>query len=662
MAETRHRAEVTSRSRPDQSWDAGLHAESDQGPIDVGVSIESSALGLVVEAPGLGVLRLSFDVAPDGAAKLATASRTLDDGRKVAVIAVDETKVLQLQAANSRLDEQVALVVSERDEARHRAAALMEEKRAIEGHLETLEADHGVERERLTTTLQIERDQRLVALGEREKARAELERLRGELDAGSATLMREVNEARAARDASEAERGRVSRELTELSEQLQARAADVDSLQRAKKELEAGVQALEAQLTLTRSQHQAAENASTEQSSALEASQAEVTNLTHQLEVVRAQLADGTSQLEATSAQAQHAQAQVASLTEELERASAQLADGASQLESTGAEAQSTRAQVTSLSEELEQLRAQLEAATAQVSQLEAEREQVRDQLSAKTDELALTSQALDDLQRDQARASAELQALRADFELQVARAQAETQDAREAQALAEGRIATLEAAALESGTQLAELTTLQQTLAEVQSELDVVRAQAAAHHAELQAQLDDAVSAAKEWDAALKSERTATSEAREVAKQLKAQFDKAAHERDEARAIARQLHQKVASASKSPEDEANQKTLLIERDSLSMQVEALCRQLEQERTARARAVTERDEFRSRFKALTSSTPARSPEDSQETTRPYHIDALDLNPTQRDMPSLRSQDVKTEPARGQVAPPKKKGP
>jgi adenine-specific DNA glycosylase len=49
MGESRRRAHVTSRGRTEGAWDAGLHADSDRGPIDVGLAIDAQAVGVVVD-------------------------------------------------------------------------------------------------------------------------------------------------------------------------------------------------------------------------------------------------------------------------------------------------------------------------------------------------------------------------------------------------------------------------------------------------------------------------------------------------------------------------------------------------------------------------------------------------------------------------------------
>src|SRR5690349_18749968 len=121
MADSRKRADVSSRTTAPDAWDAGLHAESEAGPIDVGLSVEPSAVGVIVDAPGIGVLKLAFDLTPEGTTRLSRASRKLSDGRDAALVAIDESKVLQLEGALARLqkthDELTGTLTTERDEA-----------------------------------------------------------------------------------------------------------------------------------------------------------------------------------------------------------------------------------------------------------------------------------------------------------------------------------------------------------------------------------------------------------------------------------------------------------------------------------------------------------------------------------------------------------------
>ena len=82
MAGSPKRADVSSETGTPDAWDAGLHAESAAGPIDVGLSVEPSAVGLIIDAPGIGILKLAFDLHPDGSARLSRASRRLKRQRQ----------------------------------------------------------------------------------------------------------------------------------------------------------------------------------------------------------------------------------------------------------------------------------------------------------------------------------------------------------------------------------------------------------------------------------------------------------------------------------------------------------------------------------------------------------------------------------------------------
>ncbi|MFZ5438803.1 MAG: hypothetical protein ACOZQL_02280, partial [Myxococcota bacterium] len=188
MADPRLRADLLSRITAPDTWDAGLHAESDAGPIDVGLSVEPTALGVLIDAPGVGQLRVAFDVTEDGTTRLSRASRLLSDGREAPMIAVDEAKVLQLegelerlrrtfQAVQTELGEQLGHLTTERDEARDRAAILSDERKELQSEVARLERELSA----AVAAAQAEKDARLEALADRDRARTEVDLRAGEL-------------------------------------------------------------------------------------------------------------------------------------------------------------------------------------------------------------------------------------------------------------------------------------------------------------------------------------------------------------------------------------------------------------------------------------------------------------------------------------------------
>ena len=79
--------------------DAGLHAETDAGPIDVGLALSDTAAGVVIDAPGLGMLRVAFEVAADGSIGLTALSRKTSaaDLFVAPLLTVDKSQVAQLE-------------------------------------------------------------------------------------------------------------------------------------------------------------------------------------------------------------------------------------------------------------------------------------------------------------------------------------------------------------------------------------------------------------------------------------------------------------------------------------------------------------------------------------------------------------------------------------
>ena len=74
--------------------DAGLHAETGAGPVDVGLALSDTAAGMVVDAPGLGIVRVAFEVGEEGTIKRTALSRkTTASDLFVAPIVVLEAQV-----------------------------------------------------------------------------------------------------------------------------------------------------------------------------------------------------------------------------------------------------------------------------------------------------------------------------------------------------------------------------------------------------------------------------------------------------------------------------------------------------------------------------------------------------------------------------------------
>ena len=631
MATAPVRSGVSSRSRGPETFETGLHADADFGAIDVGLAVDHGSFGVVIDAPVVGQLQVAFDVAADGSTRVSSLTRKNVEGLEMRVVLVDESQTQALQAELTTLRQTLdasqhtstqneAQLVAQRDQARvetARAHAEIEQhlaaleqarvtaedrSRSFEADLATAKGDSVAETSRLEAEMakaraeadahmrrfevelklaqaaaQTEKDARISCMGERETVRAELDRLRGELDAGSATLMREVNEARAARDSSEAERGRLSTDLTELSSALEKRRGE---LSEAKAELER----LGSQLEQARSGH----------------------------ESDRGQMAADADSLRATKTELEQALAD--------EQAAARSTQ--ERLETALAEAQETaRSTRERLEGDLDDTRAQLDAdrTAAEQSRLE-----LRDALAAKDQALAAT--AAERHRLVEAHAEALLTAQSAQESLRAALAAAESDQAQLASELEQLRAAWVDretATTSESEALRGQLSTAQTHLEAREDAFAhaVEQRDGAAHERDLfREQLEQLTNQLQTLQGSYEVQQQATAEARMVAAQHENTLATLLAERDEARNVARGLHQKIAGGAgvealktelastraALDAERISSTTVVAERDRAQLQVEALGRQLDQERSARAKATLERDQYRDRFRVLTS--------------------------------------------------------
>ena len=686
MSESRKRADVSSRATAPDAWDAGLHAESEAGPIAVGLSVEPGAVGLIIDAPGIGLLKLAFDLQGDGTTRLSRASRRLSDGRDALLVAIDESKVLQLEGELNRLrkthDEVAGTLTTERDEARDRAAIVSEDRTELSAELKATKAQVSS----LTADLLSEKEQRLVNLAEREKAREELKGLSRELVAARAALEERGD------DADES-----LSKIAALEARLRAAQGKQAELEAAAAELEpARAKLAEVETHLAEAQATAAELEQTR--SKLTQLETQVQSLAAELDEARSGLSEAQVRLASQSqlsAERDDARARIAALDDavkqETEARELALATErhertrlAAELEDVRTELQTARSALGISEETIASLRAnttqeaELETLRATAAQLTIELQTAHEagvrlegEKGTSADELATANEA-------RIRLESELEALRAstaelnevqerlESELDARRAASADAAELQAQLIADLEIATAARAQLEAELGRAKMST---TLA---PELEAARNTAATLEAEL-ARREEALSMATARAEAIQSqlaaaearmgaESSATREARDVALKLKAHADKLMAERDEARGLARQLHVKLAAPKQGETDlrvalDAERQVaanLVSERDQLNLRLEALGRMLDQERDSRARALAERDEWQLRFKALAKgNTDVSEPLDlSREETRSYFIERA----TMPDMPAAKAEAI-TDPA-----VPKKKGP
>jgi len=170
------------------------------------------------------------------------------------------------------------------------------------------------------------------------------------------------------------------------------------------------------------------------------------------------------------------------------------------------------------------------------------------------------------------------------------------------------------------------------------------------AAQAEQQRLLEEARSQAERLEARAAEEQRGTAEAREVARQLKAQLDLAAQEREEARGIARALHARAASLPALEAELAQLKAATTaERQRLGLQIESLGRQLDQERTARARVLSELDALKRRPPAASPPSPPGALGEHPEDTRPFLVPKGLLEAAQLTNPGVKTPTGKKKP-------------
>jgi chromosome segregation ATPase len=548
---------------------------------------------VVIDAPVVGQLRVAFEMAGDGATRVTSLARRSVDGVDVAVVVVDEKKAHSLEAEFAALQTThddlqrsaataAANLVSERDEARDRAAAMSEDltrsrERAQQEREEAAADIARLEGEAASAraATQVEKDSRLTLLGEREKARAELDRLRGELDAGSATLMREVNEARAARDAAEAERSRISGELSELATALDQRRAELTS---ARAEIDRGTSAFE---RLNASNQESLKGVTAQLQTELEASHAARARLERELEELQSSHDGDRASAEQSRLELRDFEMAATTELHQLVQAHAEALAASQAREDT--------------------LRASLSAAEADHGQLVHELEALRALAEAAKERDAGLVAALSQTETNHGQVSAELAELQRAWEHRE----------------------------LELDGLRGELLTAQQTLSATQTTLER-REEAFAHAVEqrdgaaqerdgFRDQLEQLTTQLQALQVSLELQQQEASEAQRVATQYETEATTLRAERDEARNVARGLHQRIAGGAgvealktelgtvraALDAERASAVTVTSERDRAHLQVEALGRQLDLERSARAKAVLERDQYRDRFRVLT---------------------------------------------------------
>jgi len=82
-----------------ETFTTGSHAQTADGPVELGIVVSPGAMGVVVEAPLLGRLRAAFDVLGDGSARLSSLTRRGVDGVEVSIAgATEASRLARLRA------------------------------------------------------------------------------------------------------------------------------------------------------------------------------------------------------------------------------------------------------------------------------------------------------------------------------------------------------------------------------------------------------------------------------------------------------------------------------------------------------------------------------------------------------------------------------------
>ncbi len=599
------RAGVSSRSRGPQTFETGLHADADFGTVNVGLAVDAGTFGVVIVAPVVGRLRAAFDVSADGSTRLTSLARQTAEGVDVQVSLFDEAKTQALKVELQQTRDDYAQLAGGNDDL----------------------------------------SQRLAQTG------AELEVLRRELDAGMAALTREVNEARSAHDAVESERARLSDKLSELTTTLGQRSQELNAgniaqaqmsteleastdtrlaLQRDLDRLKAG----ERQLTAARDELKreltgatAAEVALTQELSTLRTatghaheSQVALINQLDEAKVARELLETERDALKAELEESKAARERLeqeaadarTTLQAELEQRSADLNEGSAARERLEQELEelrsSTHGERTSAEQAMIELRDALAKKEKQLSSSASERHEL---VGQHEETLASLRSSLSSAENDAAGYSSELAGQRAASSIEIDRL---TRAVTGAQTMLESRDAELGAS--------------------------VERHRAAEQERKmLREQVEQASAQAQHVQNEFEQTRQALGEAQRLATEHETANASLKAERNEARNVARNLHQRIAGGGgvealkaeltelRSSLDSAqtNVTNVMAERDRAQLQIESLGRQIDQERSARAKAVVERDQYRDRFRALTSNanTGETKAVTSQDETKSY---------------------------------------
>ncbi|MBL8952835.1 MAG: hypothetical protein JNK82_18795 [Myxococcaceae bacterium] len=316
------------------AYERGIHSDSDEGAIDLGLVVTDDGLGVALDAPGIGQLRASFDLLDGGATRLTALSREgvpvlglTDHARIVELETAVETQEAELDRAKARIGELEALLAEHDAEAERRLAQAQSALGATQASLDATDArSHQAEdqlrssRQALADTdarLKRTRDELQASKAAFTETELKLHTARGELTAAKAAL----EDAQTRHKQSQAELAATKKTLAEV-EGRQRRLETQASLEKEEFDARSGAQA--AELADVSARLQQAEELRQVQDQMLEQSRAELTRTLEEREALEQRAT--TNEVERDEALRKLQQSED-SRQSELERLGAELAD-----------------------------------------------------------------------------------------------------------------------------------------------------------------------------------------------------------------------------------------------------------------------------------------------------------------------------------------------
>lgn len=366
------------------SYESGVHGETDHGAIDLGLTVTDDGLGVALDAPGIGQLRVAFDLLKDGTTKLTSLSREglpvlgLTDHARLAELEaqLDATRAA-LAAAEARTQELERTLEQHDAEAQRRLEQAHSALGATQASLEQTDArQHQAHDELQRTKRSLEQTE---AQLRRTQADLTASRLQfTEVDVKLRTALTELTAAKATR----AELAATKKSLTEAEGRLRRlqTKADLD-----RDELGAKAEAAAAELVDVSTRLTQADELRATQDALLEQSRAELLRTLEEKEALTAERDEATKKLQA--AEATHGS--------EIERLGAELAD------TRIAQAEAAAADQAIAQDELQKMVDALDAEKARSVGLDVELTDLRQQVKRQKADLDEERARRDEMVRD---------------------------------------------------------------------------------------------------------------------------------------------------------------------------------------------------------------------------------------------------------------------